>query len=80
MLSAAYFRFRKRVYVMRNFCFVDGGADNGANLRQLVEVDAGPNGDVEVAIVRKMIELIRKHQPGDFSWDSPPGSRYSVPY
>lgn len=52
------------------FLFRGWGAGNGANLRQLVEVDAGPNGDVELAIVRKMIELIRKHQPGEFSWNS----------
>lgn len=52
------------------FLFRGWDAGRGANLRQLVEVDAGPNGDVEVAIVRKMIDLIRKHQPGEFSWDS----------
>lgn len=52
------------------FLFRGWGAGNGANLRQLVEVDAGPNGDVELAIVRKMIELIRKHQPKEFSWNS----------
>ena len=32
-------------------------------LREMVEVDAGPSGNVEDAIVRKMIEIIRKHQP-----------------
>lgn len=52
------------------FLFRGWGAGNGANLRQLVEVDAGLNGDVELAIVRKMIELIRQHQPKEFSWNS----------
>ena len=52
------------------FLFRGWGAGNRANLRQLVEVDAGPNGDVELAIVQKMIELIRKHQPKEFSWNS----------
>jgi hypothetical protein len=33
-------------------------------------VDAGLHGDVELAIVRKMIELIRTHYNGDFNWDS----------
>jgi hypothetical protein len=57
---------------VRSAEFLFRGWDNGsrAGMRELVEVDAGPNGDVEDAIVRKMIEIIRKHQPGDFSWDS----------
>jgi len=38
--------------------------------RELIEVDAGPNGDVERAIVRGMIELIRKYFKGDFNWES----------
>jgi hypothetical protein len=45
----------------------------GGSARQwnrVIEVDAGPNGDVERAIVRKMIELIRQHHNGDFEWDS----------
>lgn len=37
---------------------------------ELIEVDAGPNGDVERAIVRSMIELIRKYYKGDFNWES----------
>lgn len=38
--------------------------------RQLLEIDAGLNGDIDTAIVRKMIELIRQRQSGDFSWQS----------
>ncbi len=38
--------------------------------RELIEVEAGPNGDVERAIVRSMIELIRKYYKGDFNWES----------
>lgn len=38
--------------------------------REVYEVDAGPDGDVELAMVRKMIELIREDYPGDFRWDS----------
>lgn len=37
---------------------------------QLLQIDAGLNGDVDTAIVRKMIELIRERQSGDFSWES----------
>ena len=53
-----------------SFLFRGWDNDNRAGLREMVEVDAGPNGNVEDAIVRKMIEIIRKHQPADFSWNS----------
>jgi hypothetical protein len=36
----------------------------------VIEVDAGLGGDIELAIVRRMIELIRTHYTGDFRWDS----------
>ena len=38
--------------------------------RQVIEVDAGLGGDVDLAIIRRMIELIRTHYTGDFSWES----------
>ncbi|MBZ0097333.1 MAG: hypothetical protein K8H75_18420 [Sulfuricella sp.] len=44
--------------------------DAGSARRELIEVDAGPNGDVEREIVRSMIELIRKYYKGDFNWES----------
>ena len=33
-------------------------------------MDARPQGDVELAVVRRMIELIRSHFVGDFNWES----------
>jgi len=33
-------------------------------------VEAGPDGDVERAIIRKMIELIRQFHQEDFNWES----------
>lgn len=44
------------------------GARN--NWRQTIDVDAGLNGDIDRAIVRRMIALIRSHYPGDFNWES----------
>ena len=38
--------------------------------REVIEVDAGPGGDIELAMVRRMIELIRTHYSGDFQWES----------
>jgi hypothetical protein len=36
----------------------------------VIEVDAGLGGDVDLAIVRRMIALIRTHYTGDFNWES----------
>lgn len=35
-----------------------------------VDVELGSERDIETAIVKKMIELIRKEKTGDFDWDS----------
>lgn len=52
------------------FSFRGWTKDAGSSRRELIEVDAGQNGDVERAIVRSMIELIRKYYKGDFNWES----------
>ena len=38
--------------------------------REVIEVDAGQDGDVERATVRSMIALIRKYYQGYFNWES----------
>ena len=52
------------------FSFRGWTKDFSNSRRELIEVEAGSNGDVERAIVRSMIELIRKYYKGDFNWDS----------
>jgi hypothetical protein len=42
----------------------------GNQWREVVDVDAGLGGDIELAIIRKMIAMIRTHYPGDFNWES----------
>lgn len=37
---------------------------------QQVRVDQGSEKDIETAIVKRMIEMIRKEKPGDFIWES----------
>jgi hypothetical protein len=39
--------------------------------REVIEVDAGAGGDIERAMVRSMIWLIRQHYTADFNWKSP---------
>ena len=38
--------------------------------REVYQVVAGPDGDVARAVVRKMIEIIRRYYTGDFNWES----------
>lgn len=38
--------------------------------QELVEVEAGPDGDINRAIVKKMIAIIRRDYNGDFNWES----------
>ncbi|MCC2682122.1 MAG: hypothetical protein K0S36_1686 [Nitrosospira multiformis] len=52
------------------FLFRAWKKDSSVPRRELVEVDAGPGGDIQRAIVRKMIELIRQYHKGDFNWES----------
>ncbi len=48
-----------------------GWTTDAANARrEFIEVDAGVNGDIERAVVRRMIELIRRYYSGDFNWES----------
>lgn len=37
---------------------------------QQVEVRQGSNADIRIAVIRRMIEIIREQKPGDFVWES----------
>jgi outer membrane biosynthesis protein TonB len=52
------------------FAFNGWRPDSQRKWREVIEVDAGLNGNVELAIVKRMIELIRTHYSGDFQWES----------
>ena len=52
------------------FAFRGWTPGTGSTWHETIEVDAGIGGNVELAMVRKMIELIRKHYNGDFNWES----------
>jgi hypothetical protein len=52
------------------FAFNGWRPDTERRWREVIEVDAGQGGDVERAIVKRMIELIRGHYSGDFRWES----------
>lgn len=52
------------------FAFNGWKTETGRKWREVIEVDAGTGGDIERAIVRRMITLIRQHYTGDFRWES----------
>lgn len=52
------------------FMFRGWTTDAGNARREFIEVDAGVGGDIERAVVRKMIELIRRYYSGNFNWES----------
>jgi len=52
------------------FIFYGWNTKRNINMRQLIQVDAGLGGDVDTAIVRRMIDIIRQSERGDFQWES----------
>jgi hypothetical protein len=52
------------------FAFNGWRPDSQRQWREVIEVDAGQGGDLQLAMVRRMIELIRTHYTGEFNWES----------
>jgi hypothetical protein len=52
------------------FAFNGWRPDTHRQWREVIEVDAGVGGNVELAMVQRMIALIRSHYTGDFQWES----------
>ena len=48
----------------------NGWTHSSNKWRDVIEVDAGLGGNVELAVVKRMIVLIRTHYQGDFNWES----------
>ena len=52
------------------FSFRGWTSDSSNARREYVEVEIGSNSSIEIAIVRKMIEMIRRYYTGNFNWES----------
>jgi len=57
-------------YDEAQFWFFGMDRDIGRKAKQLIDVRKGANPDIRVAVVRKMIEIIRQNVTGDFVWQS----------
>jgi len=65
------FEIKRMDYDDAAFVFFGWNKDMGRRTPQLVEVRKGDNSDMRVAVIRKMIAIIREYSKGDFVWQSP---------
>ena len=65
------FEIKRMDYDDAAFEFFGWNDDMGRKTPQLIEVRLGNNSDMRIAVVRKMISIIREHSTGDFVWKSP---------
>ena len=64
------FELRRVGYESAEFVFFGWNKFIKRNTNQVIEVRRGTNPSVELAVVRKMIEIIREHEQGNFTWES----------
>lgn len=67
--TSGVFQITSKSTRMGTFTF-RGWKVNSNGWKQTIEVDAGLGGNIDLAMVRKMIEIIRTHYKGDFKWES----------
>jgi hypothetical protein len=64
------FQLERIEYSYAEFAFFGWNKDIRRRSRQLITVEKGTNSDIRIAIVRRMIAIIREHESGDFVWVS----------
>ena len=64
------FQIKTMEYSYAEFYFFGWNKDISRNSKQVIEVRKGNNPDIQIAIVRRMIEIIREHETEDFLWES----------
>ena len=65
------FTIQKMAYDYAEFIFYGWNKDIKRDTQQLIEVRKGNNSDIRLAVVRRMISIIREHEQGDFVSKSP---------
>jgi hypothetical protein len=68
--TSGIFQILQKGHRSGQFAFRGWTTGGRGDWKEVIEVDAGPQGDIELAMVRKMIELIRQHYQGNFNWES----------
>ena len=70
------FQVRSRGVEEAEFLFFGWNKDMLRNNTQSITVRKGNNPSIELAVVRRMIGIIREHEQGDFDWYSPRQGRH----
>ena len=68
--SGGMFTVERLGYDYAEFTFIGWNSDIRRRTKQLIEVRKGNNSDIRIAVVRKMISIIRELEPVKFDWDS----------
>jgi len=68
--TSGVFQITRKGVRTASFVFRGWTTDAVNARREYIEVDAGVGGDIERALVKRMIELIRRYYQGNFNWDS----------
>jgi hypothetical protein len=70
------FSIQHVAYDYAEFLFYGWNPEARRNTAQLIEVRKGSNPDIRLAIVRRMIAIIREHEKEEFLWESRRLGRY----
>jgi hypothetical protein len=68
--SGGVFQVERLGFDSADFVFFGWNRDIKRNTMQHIEVLKGNNPNIRIAVVRKMIAIIREYEPGDFHWES----------
>ena len=68
--SGGIFQIKRMSYEDAEFVFFGWNKDIRRNTRQLIEVQRGNNSDIRIAVVRRIIAIIREYEQEDFLWES----------
>jgi hypothetical protein len=68
--SGGIFQIRSIGYDDAEFTFFGWNKDIRRRASQKIEVRKGNNSDIRIAVVRRIIEIIRDYEQEDFSWSS----------
>ncbi len=64
------FQIQRLSYDYAEFLFYGWNKDISRNTKQLIEVRRGNNNDIRIAVVRRMVSIIREYEKEDFLWIS----------
>jgi len=64
------FQIKSMQYSEAEFYFFGWNKDISRNSKQLIEVRRGDLSDIRVAVIRRMIAIVREHEKENFLWES----------